>query len=210
MNKNYSILRACEYEQLEKTPVNGAVLDIGGSTKSGYHALLAGAERITTVNINPSYGCDLVFDIQKPFPLESSSFDTVVSMNVLEHIFDFQPVFSEVYRVLKPGGRFVSSTPFMFHVHGSPDDYFRYTESALRGLAAKHGFIVEGIEVLGYGIFSLLWQTVGGSIPTTVLRNIGKSLCILIDKTLLILPPFQKLRDRIPLGYFWVFKKSEF
>lgn len=207
MNKIYSILRACEYEKLAQTPVGKNVLDIGGSTKSGYHDLFKGAEKITTVNINPDYGCDMVFDIQKPFPLESNSFDTVVSMNVLEHIFDFHPVFSEVYRVLKPGGTFVSSTPFMFHVHGSPDDYFRYTESALRGLATKHGFVAERIDVLGYGIFSLLWQTVGGAIPTLVLRNIGQRISILFDKVLLKIPLYKKLQKRIPLGYFWVLKK---
>jgi SAM-dependent methyltransferase len=189
--------------------VGGYVLDIGGSTKSGYHTLFKNAEKITTVNIDPNYGCDMVFDIQKPFPLESNSFDTVVSMNVLEHIFDFHPVFSEVHRVLKPGGTFVSSTPFMFHVHGSPDDYFRYTESALRSLAVKYGFTVERIEVLGYGVFSLLWQTVGGVIPTTTLRYIGKNISIFLDKCLLHFRPFQKLQNRIPLGYFWVFKKHE-
>jgi len=209
MNKNYSIIRTCEYEKLKQTTVHGQILDIGGSTKSGYHTLLKGAEKITTSNIDSSYGCDLVFDIQKTFPLEPNSFDTVISMNVLEHIFDFHPVFSEVYRVLKPGGAFVSSTPFMFHVHGSPDDYFRYTESALRGLAAKHGFVVERMEVLGYGVFSLLWQTVGGVIPTTTLKYIGKNVSILLDKALLHFHPFEKLRNRIPLGYFWVFKKHE-
>lgn len=209
MNKNYSIIRACEYEKLEQTPVGKIVLDIGGSTKSGYHTLLKNTEKITTVNIDPEYGCDLVFDVQKPFPLESNSFDTVVSMNVLEHIFDFHPVFSEVHRVLKPGGTFASSTPFMFHVHGSPDDYFRYTESALRELAAKHGFVVEKIEVLGYGIFSLLWQTVGGVVPTTTLRSAGKAISISLDKILLNFTPFQRLRNRIPLGYFWVFKKND-
>lgn len=209
MNKNYSIIRACEYEKLKQTTILGNVLDIGGSTKSGYHNLLNGAEKITTVNIDPSYGCDLVFDIQKPFPLESNSFDTVVSMNVLEHIFDFHPVFSEVHRVLKPGGTFVSSTPFMFHVHGSPDDYFRYTESALRELATKHGFVVENIEVLGYGIFSLLWQTVGGVFPTSILKRAGKAASISLDKILLNFIPFQRLRNRIPLGYFWVFKKND-
>lgn len=207
MNKNYSILRMCEYEKLEKTPVHGAVLDIGGSTKSGYHKLLYGAKEITTVNIDSTYGCDLVFDIQKPFPLESSSFDTVVSMNVLEHIFDFHSVFSEVYRVLKPGGKFVSSTPFMFHVHGSPDDYFRYTESALRALAQKHGFHVETIEVLGYGFFSLLWQSVRDIVPTAFLKKIGQMFFVTLDKILLHVSLFRKLRDRIPLGYFWVFRK---
>ena len=197
----------CEYEKLEKTPVNGTVLDIGGSTKSGYHALFSDAKKITTVNINPTYGCDLVFDIQKPFPLESNSFDTVVSMNVLEHVFDFQPVFSEVHRVLKPGGTFVSSTPFMFHIHGSPDDYFRYTEGALGALAKKYGFQVDKIEVLGYGFFSLVWQTVRDIVPTALLKKICQALFVGLDKILLHLSIFRKLRNRIPLGYFWVFRK---
>lgn len=208
MNKLHSIIRTHEYRLLRNMSFSGEVLDIGGNKDSDYHTFLSSANKIVTANINPSGGCDLVFDIQKPFPLGSNSFDTVVSMNVLEHIFDFHPVFSEVRRVLKPGGTFVSSTPFMFHIHACPDDYFRYTESALRELAKKHDFEVEKIEVLGYGIFSLLWQTTGNVIPTSTLKYLFQMLSVKLDCLLLNFSIFRKLRSRIPLGYFWVFKKT--
>ena len=39
-------------------------------------------------------------------PQPSSSFDAVVSLQVLEHVDDAQKVLAEVWRVLKPGGHF--------------------------------------------------------------------------------------------------------
>jgi ubiquinone/menaquinone biosynthesis C-methylase UbiE len=40
-------------------------------------------------------------------PFENASFDTVVSNSVLEHLSNLQATFHEVFRVLKPGGRFL-------------------------------------------------------------------------------------------------------
>jgi ubiquinone/menaquinone biosynthesis C-methylase UbiE len=71
------------------------------------------------------------FDIQEVFPLESESYDHTIAINVLEHIYKYQNVVNESYRVIKKGGSVIFITPFMFNVHGSPDDYFRYTKSAL-------------------------------------------------------------------------------
>jgi SAM-dependent methyltransferase len=44
-------------------------------------------------------------------PFADGSFATVTSTSVLEHIADLEPVFSEVARVLKPGGKFVFCVP---------------------------------------------------------------------------------------------------
>lgn len=44
-----------------------------------------------------------------PFP--DNQFDLVVSLWVLEHVAEPAKVFQEIYRVLKPGGRFVFATP---------------------------------------------------------------------------------------------------
>jgi len=45
------------------------------------------------------------------FPLRSSSFDVVSGLEIIEHIDDTDKFIDEVYRVLKPGGYFVLSTP---------------------------------------------------------------------------------------------------
>jgi SAM-dependent methyltransferase len=199
----YSIIRTLEYKNISETPFSGDVLDIGGSTKSGYHELMKGNRKITTVNINKEYGCDLVFDIQKPFPLKTGSFDVVSSFNVFEHIFGFHNAFSETSRVLKKGGKIVFAVPFLYQIHGSPDDYFRYTESALRELLAINGFKVEKITPLGYSMFSLIFQICGGIIPTIFLKKIIQSVCVFLDKVLLkISSKYRELASRIPLGYF--------
>ena len=44
-----------------------------------------------------------------------NTFDVVVSNNVLEHLLQPATVFSEVYRVLKPGGIFLIKTPNCLH-----------------------------------------------------------------------------------------------
>jgi SAM-dependent methyltransferase len=48
---------------------------------------------------------------EEPFPFENDSFDTVISFQVIEHVFDMNAYLSEIRRVLKPNGIFVCATP---------------------------------------------------------------------------------------------------
>lgn len=207
--KSFSIIREHEYAELKKIVLNGSILDLGGSRKSGYHELPQGEHTWEVVNYGDMHpGADLLFDLEKVFPLEDASYKNVVSMNLLEHIFNYHNVFSEVSRVLVPGGLFVSAVPFMHHVHGSPNDYHRYTKSTYERLAQMYNFEIVTMVPLGGGLFSLVYQSVGGWIPTDILKNIIKSMCTTLDRLCLYSKKYQKLRDRIPLGYFWVMKKK--
>jgi SAM-dependent methyltransferase len=47
----------------------------------------------------------------EPLPFADRSFDTVISFQVIEHVFDMNAYLSEVRRVLRPGGAFVCATP---------------------------------------------------------------------------------------------------
>lgn len=49
----------------------------------------------------------------------SESFDTLVSLDVFEHIPDYQKSFSECARILKPNGKMMWSVPFVFNSHSN-------------------------------------------------------------------------------------------
>lgn len=77
-----------------------------------------------------------------PFPAES--FDVVVTTEMLEHDPYFWHSMPEMARVLRPGGYLILTTRGInFHLHGYPDDYWRFTESAL-----AHLFEYAGLNVI--------------------------------------------------------------
>ena len=61
------------------------------------------------------------------FPFRSGAVDRVGSNSVLEHIAYPHEVLAECHRVLRPGGVMVHVMPFVWWLHGYPDDYVRLT-----------------------------------------------------------------------------------
>lgn len=78
--------------------------------------LAARANRFAGVDLDPGMAKhplldDRVFGSGEGLPFAESSFDVVTANMVVEHLADPVRVFSEVRRVLRPGGRFVFHTP---------------------------------------------------------------------------------------------------
>jgi hypothetical protein len=46
-----------------------------------------------------------------------------------------------VYQMLRPGGVFVISTPFLLKIHGYPGDLYRWSEEGIQQLLAIAGFV---------------------------------------------------------------------
>ena len=63
------------------------------------------------VRIQQSKGIPVVQADARDLPFSESTFDIVICLDVLEHIIEDSTVTSEIYRVLKPGGRFLISVP---------------------------------------------------------------------------------------------------
>jgi SAM-dependent methyltransferase len=95
----------------------------------------------------------------KTLPFESRSFDTVISIQVLEHTPQPQALVAEMARVARNDGLVVVSVPFSFRLHEEPYDYFRYTPHGLRSL-----FESAGLEVDGVLSERGLWSAVGHKI----------------------------------------------
>jgi len=75
-------------------------------------------------------------------PLAQERFDLVIAEQVFEHILRPDRAATNVYQMLRPGGVFVISTPFLLKVHGDPLDLYRWTEHGMRQLLETAGFAV--------------------------------------------------------------------
>jgi SAM-dependent methyltransferase len=75
-------------------------------------------------------------------------------MNVLEHIFNAQQLLRESARILTSGGKIVIAVPYLFPYHPSPNDYFRFSKTALERMLSEAGFVDIAIRPLGSGMFS--------------------------------------------------------
>ena len=199
----------CEYQELSQLNVEGTVLDLGGSTISTYQTFF-NASHIDTFNIDPNAGANIVGSVEEKFPVESGFYDNVLAINLIEHVYKVSNVFIETFRVLKPGGRFIVVVPFFHHVHGSPDDYHRYTASCLRRMSEDVGLDIVTINELGGGLFSTWFQMIGGKIRPIFLRDGIKLLSHNLDSFLAKhFHSFNKLRKNNPLGYLLIAQKPK-
>jgi SAM-dependent methyltransferase len=94
-------------------------------------------------------------------PFRDGAFDTVLSVQVLEHTPRPAPLVAEMARVLAPDGLLILTAPFQFRLHEQPHDYFRYSPHGLRQLCDDAG--LEIIETLQQGS---LWSVVGHKLST--------------------------------------------
>jgi SAM-dependent methyltransferase len=131
----------------------GSVLDLGCGIGHSYRELeprisvgvdiepsvLAGQERETRV-------ADM-----RALPFERASFDSVISIQSIEHVPDPEKAMAEVARVLRAGGRAVFVTPNRLTFGRAneiidPYHYVEFDASALRGLSER--FFAD-VEVIG-------------------------------------------------------------
>lgn len=100
--------------------ISGNVLEIGSGDGYGIEIMAQKAEHFTTVD---KFKCEAVERLQLPNvtfkqmnvpPFEGladNTFDFVVSFQVIEHIPNHKLFVQEISRVLKPGGKFIVTTP---------------------------------------------------------------------------------------------------
>jgi SAM-dependent methyltransferase len=205
-----SILRMLQYRELDRLSISGKVLDLGGSTHAGYQEFIQKGSSIDTINIDSKTGANIIANVEESLPIENTSYDIVLAINLLEHVYKVSNVFVETSRVLKVGGQFIIAVPFFHHVHASPDDYHRYTNSCLRRMCEDVNLEVLEIKELGGGVFSTVFQMIGGAIRPRFLRDIIKNLCHTTDTFLAsISNGYKRIRKNNPLGYLVIAKKKK-
>jgi len=142
--------------------VGRRVLEVGAGTGNITHYLCSRRQRYVASEINPDEletlennfmhrpGLEVrQVDVGKPedFRQLEAQFDTVVSVNMLEHIEDDAAALQSLGSALEPGGRLVLFVPNDPGAYGTLDKslghFRRYTPEGLAALLATNGFELE-------------------------------------------------------------------
>jgi len=123
------------------TEAGGRILEAGAGASPFKYLLRKRGDEVVTLDVEDRQGgVDILGDIQDMHEVESSSIDTILCTQVLEHVRSPSRAFTEMARVLKPGGVLILSAPHLSMIHEAPHDYFRFTNYGLAALCLDSGF----------------------------------------------------------------------
>lgn len=130
-----------------KPRFQGSLLDIGCGVMP-YRELLMQRPSGITQYIGMDLGAQGIYRQVPPditwdgrtAPLGDASVDHAMAIEVLEHCPDPLAVLREAFRVMRPGGVFFLTVPFLWPLHDVPYDEHRYTPFAMQRLLREAGF----------------------------------------------------------------------
>lgn len=99
-------------------------------------------------------------------PIGDNCVDTILCTEVMEHIHDPERTIGEFARVLRPGGRLITTAPFIYPIHDKYD-FFRYSPDGLAVIMNRYGLEVETIKPLSgtavtlATMLNIYWYNIG-------------------------------------------------
>jgi dolichol-phosphate mannosyltransferase len=114
-------------------------------------------------------------------PFRDSSFDCVITSQVIEHIAFEESLFTEMWRVLTPGGTLIIGTPDYatrgwriiepIYGHLIPGGYrdehiTHYTREGLSRILSRHGFAFEATDYVAGSELIMRWRKPAGAMIT--------------------------------------------
>ena len=157
---------------------HGRLLDVGCGDKAYEEIFLPFVDSYVGIEHEATYAetnaalrakkADVLYD-GKRLPFDDRSFDTVVSLQVLEHTPYPGDLLTEMARVLSRDGVLIVTVPFSFRLHEEPHDYYRFTPHGMREMCRSAGLSVEEIEPRGG-----LWSVLGHKLNTYLGLQVAK------------------------------------
>ena len=149
------------------------ILEVGSGTGNITQFLLTGNRTVVATDVLPKYRQELTtrfpdnqhlqirtFDLDRTVPAEfiAHPFDTVVCLNVLEHIEDDRGELQKVYETLESGGHCLIFVPALMWLYGAFDEkvghFRRYTKNELEEKGKAAGFKIVKSKYFDFvGIF---------------------------------------------------------
>lgn len=135
-----------------RSHANGKTIDLGAGKLTYRDTLTRNGREIqyTSLDIEKCHeGIDVIADVTEGTGLPDGAFDTVFCSQVLEHVREPEAFLQEAFRLTRSGGCLIATVPFLFYLHGLPNDFRRFTPQGLSALAETTGFCT--VESRGVG-----------------------------------------------------------
>ena len=167
-------------QQLEKlqnkyiSEYKGVVLDIGGRDRGTFKKPKNSVQKWIFADIEEKHKPDILLDVANMQNIETESIDVVNAIELFEHVEKINSGIAECYRVLKFGGKFIISVPFLFPVHADPYDFQRWTLTKWKNELIKTSFKIEKTEIMGrfFTVRNGMNKTLIQSLPI-IIRHFG-------------------------------------
>lgn len=199
---------------LQKYQSSVRTLDIGAGGSS-YDRFFPNR---VSIDIDEKRGPDIVGDAHD-LPFSDEEFEMILCTEVLEHLKDPFRAIAEMKRVLKARGMVIMTTRFVYPLHDTPHDYWRFTRYGLEELF-KEWEIVELIpESRTFSTIGILLQRIVFQTKLTANRMVKimllgvivacNHLNFLIKDEYGDIKKERKERNIMPSGYYIVCRKKQ-
>lgn len=204
--KRYSILRIMQVMEIKNLRLKGSIIDVGSKKSLTNISNFLNNEQIYYADKYSDNEKDIKIDLEKIMNNHHIKYDNLLLLNVLEHIFNYKNCLKNCHFLLKKNGNFYGSTPFLFRIHGSPSDFFRYTEEALIKILIDSDFKKIKVKVICGGLFITIYNII--SMVTQKIPLLNNFLFIIFqffDYVFGIISRNNK--NTYPIGFFFEAKK---
>lgn len=129
------------------------VLDIGAGRERGLFQYYR-TKNWTIVDIDKTPTTDIVASVEN-LPFKNNSFETIKATDLFGYVENPFKGIEECFRVLKKGGYFVCSVPYMTAYDNEQHDSQRFTEYKLKKILKDNGFKI--VKFKQQGFFFTVW-----------------------------------------------------
>ena len=210
LTRKYSPLRIFQILEANKVSIKGKSLEFGAykDQNKNFSTHLRGEKNFQYTNLKKEKKNNILKgDLDQKLKFKSNYYQNLVIFNVLEHLSNPTKSLKELNRILKKDGLLIGSTPFLYQVHGAPNDYLRFTKNYLINEFKKKKFKAIYVKELGYGPFLASFSILFPYFKfLPIINHIIFLMCLIFDTFLQIFIK-TKLREIFPLGIFFIFKK---
>ena len=206
-----TLLRDLQINECTKIKVNGLSLEFGAIDRKNktFSNFIRGQSKFEFSNVKPNKKLNIFYsNLTKKLKIKSNKYNNILLFNVLEHLPEYRIALSQINRILKKKGKIIGSTPFIYQIHGSPKDYFRFTKDFFEFELKKQKFNNIKVQYLGNGPFTACYSLIYPYLRfLPIFSHLVLLICFMLDNILQIFIKTD-LKEIFPIGIFFNAQKK--